>query len=386
MAIARHDLAATDRQAGRGDSHLAEMSLALFLERTLLEVVDLFDGLESPIGSSRVRQPPISITPTPSLRSFDDIDLLVPSRSSTQRPGPSPRPATASAYPNPYGGFDRRLPNGTSFPDSDDTEFNLHRTLVMGPYGLSIDLDELWASSSTFVLAAQTIARARGTSTASRTRAITWSSPTRLHAWSRSATSRNYSCAATSTWTRSAGWQSAGGPKPLWREAVRSAWETLSLVDANALSFWAQHYEPEPWERRALSVYQRPDTSYAARSLASVSMIQGVSNKLAYLRGAHLPEARPRGPSRELARALAPRPARPGALGISRRRCRCRPSSSARPARCPSTTMVVSPNVCSTHGPRCRPRSRSRALSARLSHPRAAPGSSPSQIGSPSFH
>ena len=72
--------------------------------------------------------------------------------------------------------------------------------------------------------------------------------------------------------------------------AVRSAWDAFALADATALSFWAYRYEPEPWERRALSVYQRPDKGYAARSLAAVRAIRGTSNKLAFVRALTFPK------------------------------------------------------------------------------------------------
>ena len=64
----------------------------------------------------------------------------------------------------------------------------------------------------------------------------------------------------------------------------------VALADATALSFWAYRYEPEPWERRALSVYQRPDTGYAARSLAAVRAIRGTANKLAFVRALTFPK------------------------------------------------------------------------------------------------
>jgi hypothetical protein len=289
-AITQEELAATDQQREEAtDSHLAEMSLALLLERTLLEVVELLDTLEIPYRVLKGSATAHLDYSDPALRSFGDIDLLIPSSHFDATTAALTDAGHRRRFPQPRAGFDRRFSKGTSFSDPDDTEIDVHRTFVMGPYGLTIDLDELWSSKSVFVLASQPLLalRAEHRFLNACYHAVLGNSPPRLVP------------------LRDVAQLLIGGELDVdevrrlaerWRaeavvaEAVRRSWETLALADANALSFWAQHYEPAPWERRALSVYQRADTGYAARSFASVSAIHGVANKLAYLRALTFPE------------------------------------------------------------------------------------------------
>jgi hypothetical protein len=289
-AITRFDLAATDEQREEaGDSHLAEMSLALLLERMMLEIVELFDQLEIPYRVLKGSAAAHLDYADPALRSFGDIDLLVPSSHFDAATAALTEAGHHRRFPQPRAGFDRRFSKGTSFSDSDDTEIDLHRTFVMGPYGLTIDLDELWSSSSTFVLANKSLhalcMEHRFMNACYH--AVLGNSPPRLvplrdvaQLLLRSDIDVDEVRRLTERWRAEA----------VVAEAVRCSWETLAIADANALSFWAHHYEPEPWERRALTVYQRPDTGYAARSFASIGVIQGMSNKLAYLRALTFPE------------------------------------------------------------------------------------------------
>ena len=290
LAITRLDLAVTDEQREEAsDSHLAEMSLALLLERTMLEVVELLDGLGIPYRVLKGSAAAHLDYPDPALRSFGDIDLLVPSSHFDDATKALAEAGHRRRFPQPRSGFDRRFSKGTSFSDSDDTEIDLHRTFVMGPYGLTVDLDELWSSSSTFVLATRSLRALRSEHRFLNAcyHAVLGNTPPRLVPLRDVAQLLLHSDVDVDEVRRLAErWRA----EAVVAEAVRCSWETLALADANALSFWAQHYEPEPWERRALSVYQRPDTGYAARSLASVNMIQGMSNKLAYLRALTFPE------------------------------------------------------------------------------------------------
>lgn len=86
-----------------------------------------------------------SAYPDPMMRGFGDVDLLVdPSRwyeaidvleqSGAQRALPELRP-----------GFDERFGKDATLVRGSRAEIDLHRTLVLGPYGLWIDCDELMA-------------------------------------------------------------------------------------------------------------------------------------------------------------------------------------------------------------------------------------------------
>ena len=289
-AIARGDLAVTEAQLEQaGDSHLREMTLALLLERTLLEVVDLFESLQIPYRVLKGSAVAHLDYADPSLRSFGDIDLLVPSTHFDSAVDGLSAAGHRRRFPEPRPGFDRRFGKGTSFSDVDDTEIDLHRTFVLGPYGLSIRLEELWASSSTFVLAARTIhaLRAEHRFLNACYHSVLGNTPPRLVPLRDVAELLIAGNVDVDEVRRLAESWCAEAVVAL---AVRSAWDTFALADATALSFWAYRYEPEPWERRALSVYQRPDAGYAARSLAAVRAIRGTSNKLAFVRALTFPK------------------------------------------------------------------------------------------------
>ena len=56
-------------------------------------------------------------------------------------------------FPEPRPGFDRRFGKGSCLVSPGGHEIDLHRTLAMGPYGVRIDLEDLWRRSSSFGLA-----------------------------------------------------------------------------------------------------------------------------------------------------------------------------------------------------------------------------------------
>ncbi|MBA3621797.1 MAG: hypothetical protein H0W51_05695 [Euzebyales bacterium] len=51
------------------------------------------------------------------------------------------------SWPQLRPGFDRRFGKGAPLRRDEGWELDLHRTFVMGPFGLTVDLDGLFASS-----------------------------------------------------------------------------------------------------------------------------------------------------------------------------------------------------------------------------------------------
>jgi hypothetical protein len=289
-AIARHDLIATSAQSeAADDSHIREMSLVLMLEHALLGVLDLLDANAIPYRVLKGSAVAHLDYADPSLRSFGDIDVLVPSQHFDAAAALLEGSGHQRRFPEPRPGFDRRFGKGTSFTDRAFTEIDLHRTFVLGPYGLSLDLDELWsAEPATFSLAGR-----RVNALAAEHRflnacyhAVLGNTPPRLVPLRDVAELMLAGKVDIDEVRRLAErWRA----KAVVALAVRSTWDTLGLADATALSFWAYRYEPEPWESRALSVYRRPETGYAARSIASIRVIRGGGRKLAFLRALAFP-------------------------------------------------------------------------------------------------
>ena len=53
-------------------------------------------------------------------------------------------------YPEPRIGFDARFAKSVTMWSAAGHEIDLHRTLVLGPFGLRVQLDDLWSNRDTF--------------------------------------------------------------------------------------------------------------------------------------------------------------------------------------------------------------------------------------------
>ena len=89
--------------------------------------------------------------PEPALRSFVDLDLLF-------RPAHFDRAVavlTGAGFTRilaePRPGFDRRFDKGTTLRRQ-GVELDLHRTFVLGPWGLRVDIDALWDAGTEFTV------------------------------------------------------------------------------------------------------------------------------------------------------------------------------------------------------------------------------------------
>ncbi len=80
----------------------------------------------------------------PSSRSFGDIDLLVHPSAITAAIGVLETAGGVRRHLEPRPGFDARFSKGVSFRFPRNCEIDVHRTLAPGPFGLRIDLDELF--------------------------------------------------------------------------------------------------------------------------------------------------------------------------------------------------------------------------------------------------
>jgi hypothetical protein len=89
----------------------------------------------------------------PSLRCFNDVDLLVPPTRLPDAVDVLTTMGHRRDLPERRRGFDRRFAKEATMPGPAGREVDLHRTLVTGPFGLTIDLDELWSREQVIQLA-----------------------------------------------------------------------------------------------------------------------------------------------------------------------------------------------------------------------------------------
>jgi putative nucleotidyltransferase-like protein len=139
--------------------HRRAMMDCLRLERKLLDAAEAFvrEGLQFVV----LKGPALAHTlyPDPSSRVFGDLDLLVRTRDWRAAAAIVTGMGFRRQTPEPRAGFDERFGKAATHVDGDGLAIDLHRTLVLGPFGLWIDPDELIDRSIEFRIAGRTVRR-----------------------------------------------------------------------------------------------------------------------------------------------------------------------------------------------------------------------------------
>ncbi len=266
-----------------------DLAGVLVIEQHLLRVLDLFRTVG--IDVRALKGPAVAHLdyPDPSMRLFSDVDILVRPEQFDEAVRTIVGTGVDRRFPELRKGFDRRFTKGVEFYADGEPEIDLHRTFVMGPYGLRIDLDEVWRTSETFHLADVEV---HALDVDVRF----------LHAC--------YHVALGGVPVRLAQLRDIpellfGGRVDLarcfdlvrsWRgEAVLAragvlAWDHLGLAEGE-FSTWARRCQISANDRRALQSYLDPEMGYAARCLTAVGSVPGVRGKIAFGVGLAFPSA-----------------------------------------------------------------------------------------------
>jgi hypothetical protein len=158
---------------------------------------------------------------------------------------------------------------------------SLHRTFAMGPYGLGIRLDDLWAGAEPLVLGGQPLAALDR-----ENRLLHACYHAVLGDWPpRPVPLRDVAQLALDPRLdpgvvrgRAATWKG----EPVVARALRAAWSGLRIERVTPLADWARRYEETGRDRRALAAYAG-DGAYAAKSLAAVRAVHGWRNRAAFV-------------------------------------------------------------------------------------------------------
>ena len=283
---------ATPEQAGEVErAHRASMATALALEATLVRTARLLE--ETGIDYRVLKGTGVAHLdyPDPALRSFGDVDLLIPSSqfdgavaallaAGHQRKFPEPRPA-----------FDRRYGKGSCLVSHGGEEIDRHRTLAMGPYGLQIVLDDLWRRSSTFELGGR-----RFSALGPEERflhacfhAVLGDNPIRL-ASLRDVAQMHLArpLDVEVTLELSASWRADA----VVARAVSISGDRLGLESDAPLVQWARGFTPSKRDRHFLTLYDDATANYAAKSFAAVRAIPGIRDKATFVFTLALPARR----------------------------------------------------------------------------------------------
>ncbi|MGH2554330.1 MAG: nucleotidyltransferase family protein [Actinomycetota bacterium] len=269
------------------ETHREAMLAPLAVERGLLEVAtELHAG---DVEFVVLKGPALAHTvyPNPSWRYFGDLDLLV-------RGGDWPKACTIleslgyrRGLPEPRGGFDQRFGKASEFRRQGGIEVDLHRTLVVGPFGLWIEPDILFEATTELLLWDQTHRRLDDTLLqlhACVHASLGWWPPLMMPVRDVAQVAHCAQVDWEALADRAARWKL----RAVVRHALQTASETLEVgLPAGADKLVA--YTPSRKEHRALQGYVTDRRKRGGTAVATLKAIPGLTAKVAFLRALIFP-------------------------------------------------------------------------------------------------
>lgn len=261
-AVAGGALPSTDAQRlAIIETHAESMGGCLMLEATLLRLVEKFKKAGLTVAVLRGVAAAHLEYSDPAVRTFGDIDLLIPPGLVEQA---APILAAAGLVPDPSSLAEGRWdPPGLAFVDDHQLEIDLYEHVIGGPLASTLPATELWGDLSTFELAGTSvatlspevrlIAACLRASAGPSPRLIALRDVVELVFGGRVDVSRVRQLAQE--------W----GLRAFLAAAIRRAWQTFALADVVALSNWAQRYHPSPAEAELLAAYRQPPSERQPR-------------------------------------------------------------------------------------------------------------------------
>jgi hypothetical protein len=260
--------------------HRAAMSWCLFAEQKLLHLANAMEG--AGIEYAVLKGPALAHTvyTEPCLRPFGDLDLLVRSREYDGATALMARLGYVRRRPEPRPGWEARFGKASVHVHPDDgVEIDLHRALVLGPFGQWIEGDELMDHRSTFGLAGRELPRLDDTGMLVNVA---------VHASLGSAVPRvvplrdvvEVAMRGRIETARLSEVSSAGHLGVVLERARNLARETLGVQDVEPLAQIPSGVRPS--EQRLLQTFVGSSRRDAALPLATIKAIPGLNRKIAY--------------------------------------------------------------------------------------------------------
>ena len=271
-----------------GDSHRRSMAWALSVERATLRIHDALaeEGIRAIVlkGSAFAH----TYYPDPSWRPFGDLDLMVRGDDLGPAGAVFEKLGFARTLPEPRTGFDRRFGTGAIYRTAAGIEIDLHRTLVIGPFGLWIRPDELFDATDKFVLGGRSLRRLEDTAAF-------------VHACVHAALGAlppllmPLRDVVQIAHTGRPDWEQVRTLVDRWHlgPVIGHALATASDVLGAAMPSETLPLTANGWprrERRALTAYTTDRQRRGARALATMQAIPGLRGKIAYARALGMPE------------------------------------------------------------------------------------------------
>ncbi|MDQ4022017.1 MAG: nucleotidyltransferase family protein [Actinomycetota bacterium] len=272
-------------------AHTSAMVWVLLLERKLFPVIDLLT--EANIETRVLKGAAVAHLDysAPELRSFIDLDLLIRAEDFDHAVRVLAAAGFVRRLPEPRPGFDRRFDKGTTFEGPGGYELDLHRTFVLGPWGLLVDLEGLWGDGQEVMIAGRTLcALSRGHRFLHACyHAALGDWPLRLGSLRDVAEMlRGAEGFATELRELASCWR----VEAVVAAAVADTWRLLGLATTTELSSWAQRYVPSRQDEARLALHTQADKTFTAQALATLHAMPRVRDKVAYARALILPDAR----------------------------------------------------------------------------------------------
>jgi hypothetical protein len=271
------------------ESHHSAMMWALGLERELVSLVPALEvaGVEAIVlkGSAFAH----SIYPDPSWRPFGDLDLIVRTRHWRRACSLLRDLGWIRRLPEPRTGFDERFGKAAVHRNQIGMELDLHRTLVLGPFGLWMSPEDLFEQTVEFSLGGANLLRLNDSAQllhACAHAALGVSSPMliALRDVAQIVRRPGIDWMAIRQWTER--WR-LGAVLAYAFERVAEAFHIDLPKEAQA--FMRGTYRRA--ELNALAAYTTPNLrSRGSTAISTIRAIHGLRNKAAYVTGLLIPE------------------------------------------------------------------------------------------------
>jgi hypothetical protein len=275
-----------DARADLVDRHRGQMMQALALERMLLRVGEAFQRGGIPFVVLKGPALAHSLYPDPSWRPFGDLDLLVRT--------PDWRAACSvladlrfrRELPEPAPGFDERFGKAATHTGDGGLQLDLHRTLVVGPFGVWIRPDDLFDEVWEFRLGGRTFLRLSDTALllhAAVHASLGWVEPLPIPIRDVAQAALTGEVAREALGRLARRWHLSA----VWEDAAAAAERQLGVALRPAFGA-AGVPAPSRRERRVLASYHS-SRAVGGVPLAMVRAVPGVRNKAAYVRSLVVP-------------------------------------------------------------------------------------------------
>ncbi len=292
LAVADGAVAATDEQAAEvHDAHVTALCGDLVRERELIGLAGLLtvSGLDHRVlkGAAVAHLD----YPDPALRSFADVDLLVRAEEWDNAIQVLREAGWERQFGEPRPGFERRFVKGMVLtrPDDGGTELDLHRTLALGPFGLTVRLEDLWEDHEPLQVggvALRALAREQRFLHACFHAALGDLPPRLVPLRDVAQMSLRGELDLDAVICRVRSWQA----EAVLIRAVELAWATLDLDPVAETATRVKSLRARSSEDRALAAYVSSRRSYVGLCLASLRVIRSPSDKARYVAALAFPK------------------------------------------------------------------------------------------------